>query len=60
MYFFPSKRWDLELKNNIFLKLPRDHIEDVLDHIFKIMTEKNFEKITSIDARVNNQLILND
>ena len=60
LYFFPSKRWDLELKNNIYLKLPRYHIGDALDHIFKIMTEKNFEKITSIDARVNNQLILND
>ncbi|WP_440643123.1 cell division protein FtsQ/DivIB [Candidatus Pelagibacter sp. HIMB123] len=58
LYFFPSKRWDLELKNNIFLKLPRDHIGDTLDHIFKIMNEKNFENITSIDARIINQLIL--
>ncbi len=60
LYFFPSKRWDLELQNNIFLKLPRDHIRDALDHIFKIMNEKHFEKITSIDARINNKLILND
>ena len=60
LYFFPSKRWDLELQNNIFLKLPRYHIIDALDHIFKIMNEKHFEKITSIDARINNKLILND
>ena len=60
LYFFPSKRWDLDLKNDISLKLPRDHIKDTLDHVFKIMNERNFEKITSIDARINNQLILND
>ena len=60
LYFFPSKRWDLEFKNNIFLKLPKDHIADTLEHVFKIMNEKNFKKITSIDARINNQLILND
>ena len=60
LYFFPSKRWDLELKNNIFLKLPYENIGDTLDHVFKVMNEKKFKKITSIDARINNQLILND
>ena len=25
LYFFPSKRWDLELKNNVILKLSKDH-----------------------------------
>ncbi len=60
LYFFPSRRWDIELKNDIFLKLPKDHIRDALDHIFKIMNEKNIKKITSIDARIKNQLILND
>jgi cell division protein FtsQ len=59
-YFFPSKRWDLEFKNNIFLKLPKKYIGDTLDHVFKIINDKKFEKITSIDARINNQLIFND
>ncbi len=60
LYFFPSKRWDLELKNNIFLKLPHENIGDTLDNVFKLMNKKKFEKNTSIDARINNQLILND
>ena len=24
LYFFPSKRWDIKLKNNILLKLPKN------------------------------------
>ena len=26
LYFFPSKRWDLELRNNTIIKLPNNNI----------------------------------
>ena len=26
LYFFPSKRWDLELRDNTIIKLPNDNI----------------------------------
>ena len=60
LYFFPSKRWDIELKNKIILKLPKDNIGNSLDHIFQFLKNDSFNKIKIVDARVNNQIILND
>ncbi len=60
LYFFPSKRWDLELKNNIILKLSKDHTKLSLDQAFEILKDNNFKDIKVIDARIKNQIILND
>ena len=60
LYFFPSKRWDLELNNNIILKLSKDHVSLSLDHAFEFLNENNFNDIKVIDARIKNQIILND
>ena len=60
LYFFPSKRWDLELKNNIILKLSKDHARLSLDQAFEILNDNNFKNIKVVDARIKNQIILND
>ena len=60
LYFFPSKRWDLELKNNIILKLSKDHTKLSLDQAFELITDNNFKDIKVVDARIKNQIILND
>ena len=60
LYFFPSKRWDLELKNNTILKLSKDHIKLSLDQAFEILNDNNFNDIKIVDARIKNQIILND
>ena len=60
LYFFPSKRWDLELKNNIILKLSKDHARLSLDQAFEILNDNNFNNIKVVDARIKNQIILND
>jgi len=59
-YFFPSKRWDIELKNKIILKLPNEDIKNTLDYLFEFLDNKNFYNYRIIDARINNQIILND
>jgi len=59
-YFFPSKRWDIELKNNIVLKLPRYNSKNSLDYIFEFIANKNLKNNLTIDARINNQIIFND
>ena len=56
-YFFPSKRWDLELEKNIILKLPRYNSKTSLDHVFDFLALKNFKNNFTIDARVKNQII---
>ena len=60
LYFFPSKRWDLELKNNIILKLSKDHAKLSLDQAFEFINDNNFNDIKVVDARIKNQIILND
>ena len=60
LYFFPSKRWDLELKNNVILKLSKDHTKLSLDQAFEVINDNNFKDIKVVDARIKNQIILND
>ena len=59
-YFFPSGRWDLQLKNDILIKLPEDKINDSLDYAFDFMKNNNIDDFRVIDLRVKNQIILND
>ena len=60
LYFFPSKRWDLELKNNVILKLSKDHTKISLDQALELINDNNFKNIKVVDARIKNQIILND
>ena len=60
LYFFPSRRWDLELKNNIIIKLSQYNTRLSLDQAFEILNDNNFDNINIIDARIKNQIILND
>ncbi len=59
-YFYPSKRWDIELKNNIILKLSKNNPKFSLDNSFEFLNDQNFNKIKIIDARIDGQVILND
>ena len=60
LYFFPSMRWDLELKNNVILKLSKDHTKISLDQAFELLNDNSFNDIKVVDARIKNQIILND
>jgi cell division protein FtsQ len=55
LYFFPSKRWDLELADNTIIKLPNDNINLALNLAIEFLNDHKF-----IDARIKNQIILND
>ena len=60
LYFFPSGRWDLKLKNNILIKFPENLKKETLDSIYKFLENYNLYNISIIDARINNQIILNE
>jgi len=59
LYFFKSGRWDIELKNNILIKLSKNNLQESLDNAFEFMKDINFQNITIIDARIKNKIILN-
>ena len=60
LYFFSSQRWDIELKNNIIIKLPKDNTKDSLEVVFKFLDNQNLKRIKIIDARIKDQIIIND
>ena len=55
LYYFQSKRWDLELRDNTMIKLPNDNINLALNLAIEFLDVTKF-----IDARIENQIILND
>ena len=55
LYFFSSKRWDLELRDNTIIKLPNDNIILALNLAVEFLDDNKF-----IDARIKSQIILND
>ena len=55
LYFFPSKRWDLELRDNTLIKLPNEDVGLALNLAIEFLGDNKF-----IDARIENQIILDD
>jgi cell division protein FtsQ len=55
LYFYPSKRWDLELRDNTIIKLPIDDIDLAINLAIEFLDDNKL-----IDARIENQIILND
>ena len=60
LYFFLSKRWDLELRNNIIIKLSNDNTKEGLKLALEFLHSNEFKDVKIIDARIKNQIILND
>ncbi len=59
IFFFPSKRWDLELKSNIIIKLSNNNISESLKLVAEFLQSDELKDIKIIDARIKNQIILN-
>ena len=60
LYFFPSKRWDLEFTNGNILKLPTLNSNVALKRYETFFKINNFSNKKIFDMRVNNQLIVNE
>ena len=60
LYFFPSKRWDLKLKNNTILKLSNQFNLDTINNVYNFLEEYDGKQFNIVDARLENQIILNE
>ena len=60
LFFFSSQRWDLELKNNVIIKLSKNYTKESLNLALEFLYSDEFRDVTIIDARIKNQIILND
>ena len=60
LYFFPSKRWDLELIDNTIIKLPNENTNLAFNLAIEFLYNNEFKDNKIIDARIKNQIILDD
>jgi cell division protein FtsQ len=60
LYYFSSKRWDLELRNNIVIKLSKNYTKETLELVSEFLYSNEFKGIKIIDARIKNQIIIDD
>ena len=60
LYFFPSKRWDLEIRNNTIIKLSQNFTKESLELVLEFLHDNDFKDNKIVDARIKNQIILND
>jgi cell division protein FtsQ len=60
LYFFSSTRWDLELRNDTIIKLSDNNIKESLSLAIKFLHNNEFKDVKIIDARIKNQIILDD
>ena len=60
LYFFQSKRWDIVLKNNTLIKLSKNFTNEALNNALLFLNNNQFKDIKTIDARVKNQIIINE
>ena len=60
LFFFKSKRWNIETKDGLIIMLPLNQIDLSLNILSKIMNEKQFQNKKLIDLRNNGKVIIND
>jgi len=60
LYYFKSKRWDLEFINNVVIKLPEKIEKETLDKISIFIKNIKLENQEIVDARIRNQIIILD
>ena len=60
LYFYPSKRWDIELKNNLIIKLPVNERKNSLNIAFDFIRNSNLKDFKTIDLRTKNKIIINE
>tara|TARA_B100000795_G_C22785040_1_gene434191 strand:+ start:570 stop:1250 length:681 start_codon:yes stop_codon:yes gene_type:complete len=56
--YFPSRRWDLKLKDETLIRLPSDNIIEALKLAHLIKNEKKYMNIKVIDLRIQNRIII--
>ena len=60
LFFFASNRWDIQLKNDLLIKLPINNVQKAFNLVSDFLEENNNKSIKIVDARIQNQIILND
>ena len=60
LYYFKSKRWDIETKDGLIINLPSNDLKNSFEILSRIQQDKNFNHYKNIDLRQQNQIIVNE
>ena len=58
IFFFKSKRWDIEINDGVFIRLPIEYSTETLNFINEMINDKNFKNKKYIDFRQKSQVII--
>ena len=56
-YYYKSKRWDIEINDNVLIRLPSENIENSLKNYRSLMKTNKIIKSNLIDLRIKNKII---
>ena len=56
-YFFQINRWDLVLNSKKIIKFPSKNLEEAIKVANNLLQNKDFNKYSVIDLRINNKII---
>ena len=59
-YYFPSKRWDIKLNDEILVKLPIENINNSINILDEVLNENVRKQNKVVDLRVSNQIIFSN
>ena len=60
LFFFKSGRWDIQMNDGLLIKLPKKNLEKSIDILNSFLAKDKENKITLIDLRQSNQIIINE
>ena len=60
LYYFKSRRWDIETSKGFLIKLSKDNVEKDLNLFVRLSDENKFKNKLIIDFRQKDQIILNE
>ena len=59
LFFFPSKRWDIQTDSGVLIKLPKFKLKESLDLYIDLLKKEEFINTKIIDLRQSDQVIIN-
>ncbi len=59
LFFFPSKRWDIQTDSGVLIKLPKLKVKESVDLYIELLKKEEFTNIKIIDLRQPGQVITN-
>ena len=60
LFFFKSGRWDIETKNGLIIKLPKDELQKSFQIFIGLKNIKELGETKEIDLRQYNQIVINE